>query len=532
VKHCIASSLLLASLVASAGAAPPRPNLPARTPNAIADLNTSAGLAIVSGEWRAHDGQIVPVQHRLPGADLKPTGEPVTTFEIQPKAFAKDYDCSTWNALEPGTIDQRRSIGRLSFEWYRLEVTIPDVIGGFGVAHSTVVLEVVVDDYAEVWVNGELSLSPGDSGGGAVAGYNAPNRVVLTRDAVPGETYTITILGANGPMSDAPGNYVWIRSATLDFYEASRFSTAESVPVSITRADPAMDAIVAPGAIAERIAEGFTFTEGPVWRGDALLFSDPNQNVIHRWSPGTGLSIFRTKSGYTGVDIGAYGQPGSNGLAIDPEGRLIICEHGNRRVTRLEHNGQLTVLADRFEGKRLNSPNDVTCRSDGAIFFTDPPFGLPGLHDDPRRESPYTGVYSLKDGVLRMICNDMSGPNGIALSPDERHLYVANWDTSRKVVMRFDVTSDATLSNPVVFADLTDARGEEALDGLKVDGAGHVYVSGPGGIWVFAPSGAHLGSIALLELPANFAFGDADKRTLYCTARTGLYRLRLGVNGK
>lgn len=501
-------------------------------PNAIADLNSATGLALVRGQWRAHDAEIVQVEHRLPGTDGKPTGTPTVTHDLAPRAFAADFDDSGWEILEPATLDQRRSTGKLSFEWYRLNLTIPETIGTLKAAGSTVVLEIVVDDYAEVWVNGVLPLTAGDSGGRAVAGFNSPNRVILTRDAKPGEIFSVSILGANGPLSNPPGNYVWIRSATLDFYEPARLTTTETVPLTITRIDPALDAIVAPGTAAERLAEGFAFTEGPVWRDGALLFSDPNQNVIHRWSPDTGLSVFRTKSGYTGADIGLYRQPGSNGLALDPQGRLLICEHGNRRVTRLEPNGQLTVLADRFEGNRFNSPNDVTCRSDGAIFFTDPPFGLPMFHEDPRRESPHTGVYSLKDGVLRMVSNDMTGPNGLALSPDEQHLYVANWDTTRKVVMRFDLTPDAQLSNPVVFADMTSAPGEEALDGLKVDSAGNVYVSGPGGIWIYSSRGTHLGTVSLPELPANFAFGDADMRTLYCTARTGLYRVRLNVPGR
>src|SRR5262249_11604520 len=154
----------------------------------------------------------------------------------------------------------------------------------------------------------------------------------------------------------------------------------------------------------------FGFTEGPVWNPDGgyLLFSDPNINTIFRWSPDGQVSPFRVKSGYTGFDIGEYGQPGSNGLTLDREGRLTICEHGNRRVTRFEKNGQLTILADRYEGKRLNSPNDLVYRSDGALYFTDPPFGLPKFHDDPRRESPYTGVYCLIDGKLTLVSNDLT----------------------------------------------------------------------------------------------------------------------------
>ena len=211
------------------------------------------------------------------------------------------------------------------------------------------------------------------------------------------------------------------------------------------------------------------------------LFSDPNANTIYRWSPDGQVSVYRAKSGYKGVDVGEYGQPGSNGLTLDAEGRLTLDEHGNRRVTRLERNGQLTVLADRYQGKRLNSPNDLVYRSDGALYFTDPPFGLPKAFDDPRKELPYSGVFCLKDGALKLVSKDLLGPNGIAFSPDERFLYVTNWDPKRKVVMRYEVQPSCELRNGRVFFDMTSAPGEEALDGVKIDREGHLFVSGPGG---------------------------------------------------
>jgi gluconolactonase len=283
----------------------------------------------------------------------------------------------------------------------------------------------------------------------------------------------------------------------------------------------------------EKLAQGFLFTEGPVWHPDGyLLFSDPNANTIYRWSPEGRVSVYRAKSGYKGADVGEYGQPGSNGLTLDAEGRLTINEHGNRRVTRLEGNGSLTVLADRYEGKRLNSPNDLVYRSDGALYFTDPPFGLPKAFDDLRKELSYSGVFCLKDGKLELAARDLTGPNGIAFSPDERFLYVTNWDPSKKVVMRYEVRPESCqLSNGKVFFDMTPAPGDEALDGMKVDREGHLFVSGPGGVWVLSPEGKHLGTIQAPELPANMAFGDADGRTLYMTARTGIYRIRLSHAG-
>jgi len=284
--------------------------------------------------------------------------------------------------------------------------------------------------------------------------------------------------------------------------------------------------------VIEKLADGFLFTEGPVWHPDGyLLFSDPNANTIYRWSAADGVSIYRTKSGYAGADVAEYGQPGSNGLTLDAAARLTIAEHGRRRISRLEKNGVVTVLAERYEGRRLNSPNDLVYRSDGALYFTDPPFGLPRFFDDPRKELATSGVFLLKDGRLRRVAEELTGPNGIAFSPDERFLYVSNWDKDRKVVLRYAVAPDGTLSSPSVFFDVTTLPGDEALDGVKVDSEGHVFVSAPGGVWILAPDGRHLGTLRVEERPANFAWGDADGRTLYMTAHTGLYRVRLSVPG-
>lgn len=185
------------------------------------------------------------------------------------------------------------------------------------------------------------------------------------------------------------------------------------------------------------------------------------------------------------------------------------------------------MLADNYQGKKLNSPNDLVYRSDGLLYFTDPPFGLPQVFDDPRKELPYSGVFCLANGQLKLVSKDMSGPNGIAFSSDEKYLYVSNWDDHRKIVMRYEVAANGDLSNGSVFYDMTSAAGEEALDGLKVDRAGNVFVSGPGGIWIISSTGKHLGTVQGPQLPANFAWGDSDGRTLYMTARTGLYRLHV-----
>jgi gluconolactonase len=189
------------------------------------------------------------------------------------------------------------------------------------------------------------------------------------------------------------------------------------------------------------------------------------------------------------------------------------------------------VLADRYEGKRLNSPNDLVYKSDGALYFTDPPFGLPKTFDDPKKELPYSGVFRVADGKIQLLTTDLVGPNGIAFSPDEKYLYVDDWDPKRKIVMRYEVRADGTLANGQVFFDMGNAPGEEALDGMKVDQRGNLFVSGPGGVWILAPSGKHLGTLHVAELPANFAWGDDDGRTVYMCARTSLYRVRLGVPG-
>jgi gluconolactonase len=196
-----------------------------------------------------------------------------------------------------------------------------------------------------------------------------------------------------------------------------------------------------------------------------------------------------------------------------------------------QKNGQLTVLADRYEGKRLNSPNDLVYRSDGALYFTDPPFGLPKFADDPRKELPFSGVFCHINGELKLVGTDLAGPNGLAFSPDERYLYVSNWDPQKKVVMRYEARPDGSLVNGQVFFDMTSAPGEDAIDGIKVDVKGNLYVSGPGGLWILSPEGKHLGTIVPPRHPHNMAWGDVDGRTLYLTAQDRLYRIRLNIPG-
>jgi len=282
--------------------------------------------------------------------------------------------------------------------------------------------------------------------------------------------------------------------------------------------DKAIHEIVPEEATVEQIATGFGFTEGPVWCGDYLLFSDIPNNRIVRWcqlSEGPGVATFRTPSG------------NSNGLTLDKSKRLITCEHSSRRVTRTELDGSIRVVAERYQGKRLNSPNDVVVRSDGTIYFTDPPYGLKETTE--WKEIPFNGVYRLApDGELVLLMDDFDRPNGLAFSPDESVLYIN--DTVRGHIRAFEVNPDGSLSNGRVLIEMQGAE-SGAPDGMKVDQAGNIYCTGPGGFWIIKPNGKSLGRIMLPELPANLAWGDSDWKSLYLTARTSVYRMRLNNPG-
>jgi gluconolactonase len=510
---------------------------PGVRPDAIVDLKTDEGIGLVKGQWRYSNVKVVDVDHHSSGADLAPSGPPNRTQDIDVHAGAVDFDDSKWEQIAPAQLEERRSTGRLCFNWYRTSVTIPDKIGSFDPFGTTVVFEVAIDDYAEVWVDGKLPLVLGQPGGQLIKGFNAPNRVVLTRNARPGQKIQLAVFGINGPLSNPPGNFIWVRSATLDFYKSNPIGPTKFVKTEIVKVDPALDQIIEPGTQLEKLAGGFLFTEGPVWvsatanTSGYLLFSDPNANTVYRWSPEEEVSVFRTKSGYSGFNVGEYHQPGSNGLTLDKQGRLTINQHGNRRVIRVEPRGNIAVLADRYEGKRLNSPNDLVYRSDGALYFTDPPFGLPNVFDDPRKELPYSGVYCVKDGQVNLVSTDLDAPNGLAFSPDEKFLYVNNWNDKKKIILRYDVKPDCMLANSTLFFDMTNAPGNDALDGLKVDQQGNVYSTGPGGLWIISAGGKQLGLIKGPEDPHNMAWGDDDGKMMYITALTGIYRIRLNIAG-
>lgn len=303
---------------------------------------------------------------------------------------------------------------------------------------------------------------------------------------------------------------------------------------SVEREDPRLDRLLPKDATIEVLASGFDWSEGPVWVKDGgyLLFSDVPRNIIYKWHETDGLSTYLTPSGFTGI-LPYSKEPGSNGLTFDAQGRLVLCEHGDRRIARLEKGGGKITLADGYQGKRLNSPNDVVVKSNGDVYFTDPPYGLPRLADDPTRELDFFGVFrvSPSDRVVTLLSKDLSRPNGLAFSPDEKTLYVANSDANG-IWMAYPVLADGTLGPGRVFADVSDLmkRRKGAPDGLKLDRDGNLWATGPGGIHVMTPEGTRLGIISTGEAVSNCAWGD-DGSTLYITSDMYLVRVRTSTKG-
>ncbi|MEE2636461.1 MAG: SMP-30/gluconolactonase/LRE family protein [Acidobacteriota bacterium] len=301
---------------------------------------------------------------------------------------------------------------------------------------------------------------------------------------------------------------------------------------AIERLDPLFDELVPPEAIVEQLVGGFGFVEGPRWieyhglYGGAVLFSDIPGNAIHLWSSDGTVSVLLSP-----VFDGEGERAGSNGITTDAEGRVVFTEHGNRRVSRIDTGNERTVMVDRHDGRRLNSPNDLVFHSSGALYFTDPPYGLPEQDDDPEKETEENGIYRLApDGTLTLLASQ-TRPNGLAFSPDEQVLYVANSDPSSRLWMAYDVGPEGALENARVFVDLTDDPADGLPDGLKVDVRGNLWATGPGGLLVFTSDGGHLGSIRLPERPANLTFGGGDGKTVFITAQSSLYRIRTDVVG-
>lgn len=302
--------------------------------------------------------------------------------------------------------------------------------------------------------------------------------------------------------------------------------------MTIIRIDPRFDALVARAARIEKVAGGFTFIEGPVWRPSGVLwFSDVVGNVVRQWSPDGAVIELLRPGGYDGNSLPAGGFIGPNGMTAGPNGDVLLCQHGNRRIVRIGGNMHITTVVDNFEGKRLNAPNDLVFRSDGMLFFTDPPYGLPRQDDDPSKELPFNGVYKLSDGKADVIIKDLTRPNGIAFSPDEKSLYVSNSDEKRRIWMQYDIAATGSVTNGRVFFDATSHQDGGVPDGMKIDVQGNIWATGPSAVFVFSPDGTHLGTIKPPEDPANCGWGD-DGRSLYITAETGLYRIKTSVMGQ
>ncbi|HJZ93211.1 MAG TPA: SMP-30/gluconolactonase/LRE family protein [Gemmataceae bacterium] len=319
-------------------------------------------------------------------------------------------------------------------------------------------------------------------------------------------------------------------------------ATAEEKPKvptlgTIERMDKALDALLPADAIIEVVVDRqFDWSEGPVWdkAKKRLLFSDIPKNMIWQWSADGGLKEFLKPSGYTGTDPFTGREPGSNGLALNKDGELLLCMHGDRRLAKLV-DGKFVTLADKYDGKRLNSPNDLVIKSNGDIYFTDPPYGLPKIEKDPAKELDFQGVFRLTPkSELTLMTKDMSRPNGIALSPDEKILYVANSDPVKAIWMAFQVKDDGTLGEGKVFFNSTAAvldKKPGLPDGMKVSQDGTIWATGPGGVYVLSPDGKQLGLLATGVPTANCNFGD-DGTTLYITADKSLVRVRTKVKGQ
>jgi gluconolactonase len=320
-----------------------------------------------------------------------------------------------------------------------------------------------------------------------------------------------------------------------------------AISQEIQRLDPALDQLVPATAKLERVATGFDkWTEGPVWNHEgSLLFAVIPANSIMLWSPGKDPQVFMHPSGYTGSTPYDGPEPGANGMTLDPDGRVSVAGHGRRNVWRLESldpNGTITALADSYQGKKLNSPNDLVYRSDGSLYFTDPPYGLPTQQDtDPLKELQVNGVYRIpnarqhKPGTppdrdkLQLVIKDLPRPNGIVFSPDEKILYIA--DSGKKIWMRYRVHPDGSVSDGKLLLDASTDKTPGGPDGIRVDRKGNIYGAGPGGVWIISPGGKHLGTIKVPEVVSNVAWGDQDGKTLYITASTSLYRIKLSMAG-
>jgi gluconolactonase len=316
---------------------------------------------------------------------------------------------------------------------------------------------------------------------------------------------------------------------TGSFKSDAVFASSDSG--SVLRLDPTLDALIPRGTEPEKIASGFQFIEGPLWFSSGhLWFSDVIGNVVRQWSP-SGVTEILRPGGYAGTDAPEGALIGPNGMIHGAGGVVLLCQHGNRRIVTVSPAHKTSVLVDHYQGKRLNSPNDLVFKSDGSLYFTDPPYGLAKQDADPQKDLPFNAVFRLTHGKLTTVITDLTRPNGIAFSPDEKQLFISNSDEKHKVWMVYDVDKNGSVTNGRVLVDVTAESTPGLPDGMKIDAKGNLYCAGPGGIWIFTSTGKHLGTIKLPEIAANCNWGD-DGKTLYITASTSLYRIKLAVDGE
>jgi gluconolactonase len=335
-------------------------------------------------------------------------------------------------------------------------------------------------------------------------------------------------------------------AARSDQPQAGQACSVKSAPLKVDKLDASIDRIIPANAALECVVTGYTWTEGPVWVRDSLFFADIPGNTINKWVPGAGASVFLQPSGYKGSVPYGGPEPGSNGMTLDALGRLTVAGHAQRNVFRLETlnpGAPVTILADSYQGKQLNSPNDLVYRSDGSLYFTDPPYGLRTQKDDDADKKLHVnGVYRIPHALrqrsgappsrsdLQLLVSDLTRPNGIAFSPDEKYLYVDNSEP-KKLWMRYRVQPDGTLTEGKVIYDATADPRPGSPDGLKVDVEGNIYSAGPGGVWVFSPEGKPLATILISEKVANVAWAGADRKILYIAASSSVYRVQMKIPG-
>ena len=529
--------LVLSMLAASLAVADPE--TPIGSPLATIDLATPQGVSLVKGTWRYADAKVIETDFKAAGPDKQPTGPAVKTYDIEPHAGGRDFDDSRWTAIDPTTLDARRGNGRLAFNWYRIRVTVPERIGGFDPTGSTAVFETSVDDYAEVWVDGELARAAGQSGGSVVKGWNAANRLVVGRNVKPGQTIQLAVFGANGPLSNPPTNYIWLRYAKLEFHPGQREPYAvrpQEVNVDVLRLDPAHrshraaepEDLQARGRVPVHRRSGVG--AGCAGRPSALLGSEREHHLpLHRRPASSRCSGTRAGTGrrHRGIQAAGFQRAHARppGTAHDRPARQPA--RGAPRAGRPRDRARRPLRGQaaqqperpRLQVRRYASTSPIrrsACRSSATTRG---------------RSCRSAASIGSRAGASTLVAKDLAGPNGIAFSPDEKFLYVGNWDEQRKVVMRYPVRADDTIGPGEVFFDMTSATGEDAIDGIKVDVEGNLYVSGPGGLWILSPQGRHLGTVIAPKHPHNLAWGDDDGKTLYLAAQSGLYRMRLNVPG-